>query len=70
MAIRPVRRGDDARLVRANERDGLIEMRGILADAAVGPMEVLAPGGAEHEARGLGFRQALVHGPVRTHLAG
>ena len=53
-----------------DEGDGLIEMRGVFSDFAIGPAQVFAPGGAEHATRGLGLRQPLVHRAVAAHLAG
>src|SRR5438552_648229 len=46
VAIRPVRRRNDARPVAADERDGLLQVRGILTDATIGPLQVLAPCGS------------------------
>ena len=50
--------------------DGLVEMRGILADPAIRPAEVLAPRGAEHDARGLRLAHPLLGRAVAAHLAG
>ena len=54
----------------ADERDGIVQMRRILADPAIGPAEVLAPGRPEHLARGLGLLQPLLDRAVAAHLAG
>ena len=70
MAIDPVRRGDHARAMPADERDGVVEMRGILADPAIGPAQILAPRRAEHLPRRLRLLQPLLDRAVAAHLAG
>ena len=41
-----------------------------LADAAVGPLEIFAPCGAENFARGLRLGEPFGHGSVAAHFAG
>ena len=53
----------------ADEADGLIEMRGILADLPIGPAEIFAPRRAENFPRGFRFPQPLFDGAVAAHLA-
>jgi hypothetical protein len=42
----------------------------VLANAAVGPLKIFAPCGAEYFARGLRLGEALGDGPVAAHFAG
>ena len=70
MAVGPVRQRDRLRPMPANERDRLFELRRILADAPIGPPQVLAEPRAEHSASRFRFLEPDVRRAVAAHLAG
>ena len=69
MPIVPVRQRDRARPALPDEPDDVGDLRVGADDAAVGPSQVEAPGGAEHLAGIFGFALALVGRAVRAQLA-
>src|SRR5580692_5374549 len=69
MTVGPVRHRHHARLMTSNERHGLFQLPRILADPAIVPSQVVAPGRAQYLARRLTLRQPLVDGSVAAHLA-
>ncbi len=69
MAIGPVGHRHDSRTMTANEGDGLLEVRGILADAAIRYPKIFAPGRAQHLPSRFRFRQPLLGCAVAAHLA-
>ncbi len=68
MPIVPVRDGNRARTVAAQDVDGRSDQLGRRRDAAVRPPEVLAPGRTEHARRRIGFEAPLLRRPVRRQL--
>ena len=67
--IVPVRQRDSARPALPDEPDDIGNLRVGADDAAVGPTQVDAPGGAEHPAGIFSFPLALVGRAVRAQLA-
>jgi hypothetical protein len=54
----------------ADECDGLLQVGRILSDSTIGPVEVVAPDGVQHEARRFGLGNPLLDGAVAAQLAG
>src|SRR5690606_20323894 len=68
MPVLPVRHGDGPRTMVPNETGRCADVL-FGADAAVGPAKALAPRGAEHRARRVGFGRALLDRAVAAEFA-
>src|SRR5262245_37268555 len=68
MPVAPVRQRDHSGTMSANEGDGVFQMARILADAPVGPAQVLSPRRPKYDPGVLGFGAPLFHRPIAAHL--
>jgi hypothetical protein len=70
MPIDAIRGRDHSRTVPAYQPDGIVEVRGILSDAPIGPAKIFAPRRPEDFPRRFRFLQPLLDGAVAAHFAG
>src|SRR5262245_20383646 len=69
MTIRPIWNRKRLWLMTADERHGCVQMRRILSDSPIRPVQVLTPDRPEDDASRFGLCEPLVGRSVGTHLA-